>query len=62
EMTANSFNDTNKKKARSDRTILNRWGDLTEVSPVVEFLLSDKSSYITGESIAVDGGWLAKGI
>ena len=36
----------------------NRWGESGEVSSVVSFLLSDYSSYITGESINVDGGWL----
>lgn len=35
----------------------NRWGDPKEVSALVCFLLSEKSSYITGQSICVDGGW-----
>ena len=28
-----------------------------EVSNVIEFLISEKSSYITGSTIYVDGGW-----
>ena len=36
----------------------NRWGESGEISSVVSFLLSDYASYITGESINVDGGWL----
>jgi 3-oxoacyl-[acyl-carrier protein] reductase len=35
---------------------LNRFGLPEEVAEVVEFLASDKSSYITGEVISVNGG------
>lgn len=35
---------------------LNRFGKPEEVAEVVGFLASDKSSYITGETIAVNGG------
>ena len=34
-----------------------RWGDPSEVSNLICFLLSDLSSYINGTSINVDGGW-----
>ena len=37
---------------------LNRWGEVNEVSSLVSFLLSEESSYITGETINIDGGWL----
>ena len=36
-----------------------RWGDPKEISHMVCFLLSDYSSYITGSSIDIDGGWLS---
>ena len=39
------------------RTPMGRWGKPDEVSNVIEFLISDKSSYITGSTIYVDGGW-----
>ncbi|MHB1118084.1 MAG: SDR family NAD(P)-dependent oxidoreductase [Minisyncoccota bacterium] len=38
---------------------LKRMGKPEEVSAAVVFLSSDESSYITGSTIYVDGGWLA---
>lgn len=40
------------------RTPLGRLGDAREIGDVVAFLASDKASYITGETIYVDGGRL----
>jgi NAD(P)-dependent dehydrogenase (short-subunit alcohol dehydrogenase family) len=39
------------------RIPMKRWGESLEVSKLVYFLYSSDSSYITGETIAVDGGW-----
>ena len=39
------------------RTPMGRWGNPEEVSNVIEFLICGKSSYITGTTIFVDGGW-----
>ena len=35
-----------------------RWGESNEVINLIEFLISDQASYITGSSFNVDGGWL----
>ncbi|MDC0446023.1 SDR family oxidoreductase [Candidatus Pelagibacter sp.] len=41
------------------RTPLKKWGNPSDVSNLVCFLLSDQSSYITGQSIICDGGWIS---
>lgn len=36
---------------------LGRKADPKEVPPLIEFLLSDKSSFMTGNAVQIDGGW-----
>lgn len=36
---------------------LRRSGKAEEVAMLIAFLLSSESSYITGNSISIDGGW-----
>tara|TARA_B110000285_G_scaffold233156_1_gene306106 strand:+ start:3419 stop:4156 length:738 start_codon:yes stop_codon:yes gene_type:complete len=36
-----------------------KWGEVSDVSELVCFLLSNKSKYITGSSLNTDGGWLS---
>lgn len=38
------------------RTALGRWGAPHEVAEVAAFLVSDRASYLTGQTIVVDGG------
>jgi 3-oxoacyl-[acyl-carrier protein] reductase len=40
-------------------TALGRWGDPSEVASVIAFLIGDGASYITGETIVIDGGMRA---
>ena len=48
---------SDKKKARIIRqTPAGRLGSVDDVSSVVKFLLSEESSFITGQTIVVDGG------
>jgi len=46
-------------KNYSDKTPLKRMGKPEEIASVVLFLASEASSYITGSTILVDGGWTA---
>ncbi len=41
------------------RIPMKRMGKPEEVSNLVLFLASDKSSYMTGSTVVIDGGWLA---
>jgi len=41
------------------RIPMNRWGSPEEISKLISFLISDDSSYINGENINIDGGWLS---
>ena len=43
-----------------NNTPMKRWAEVKEISELVIFLLSDRSSYINGQSINIDGGWTAK--
>jgi NAD(P)-dependent dehydrogenase (short-subunit alcohol dehydrogenase family) len=38
---------------------MNRLGDVEEIRPALDFLLSDFNTYMTGANIIVDGGWTA---
>jgi glucose 1-dehydrogenase/3-oxoacyl-[acyl-carrier protein] reductase len=39
---------------------LGRAGEPREIGKVVAFFASDEASYLTGQSIHVDGGWVGK--
>ena len=62
DMTKNSWQDPVKHKQRAEKTALKRWGTPDDLVGVTVFLASSASSYITGQDIYVDGGWLIKGL
>ena len=48
------------KQAFADHTALGRWGDPKELAGPVLLLASDAGSYITGQTIIVDGGFVIR--
>ncbi|MEK7151132.1 MAG: SDR family oxidoreductase [Patescibacteria group bacterium] len=46
-------------KNYSKNVPMKRLMNLEEISSVIDFLLDEKSSYVTGAEICVDGGWTA---
>ena len=46
-------------KNYNNKVPLKRMGTPEDIAPLVSFLLSEKSKYITGQNIAIDGGWTA---
>ena len=43
-----------------ESTPMSRWGTVSDIVNAVEFLLSEKASFITGTDIVIDGGLSAK--
>jgi NAD(P)-dependent dehydrogenase (short-subunit alcohol dehydrogenase family) len=50
------LNSEEKKAAAAQRHPLKRIGSVSDMAAMAEFLLSDKSSWITGQVLSVDGG------
>ncbi|MBF9059550.1 SDR family oxidoreductase [Rhodobacterales bacterium HKCCSP123] len=48
--------------AYHDAIPLNRYGSEREIAEAIAFLCSDRASYITGQVLAVDGGFEATGV
>lgn len=61
-MTLKSYLNKKKRLERSKRTIFNTWGKAEDLFGMIDYLISKKSSYVTGQDFIIDGGWLAKGL
>ena len=61
-MTMSTFKNKESKNKKINRTMLGRLGKLEEIFETIEFLSSEKSSYMTGQEITLDGGWTSKGL
>ena len=59
EMNLPLLEDPEKYQAFVSNIPLGRWGELTEIGGLALFLSSDASSYCTGGSFTIDGGWTA---
>ena len=51
-----SYIDEKAKEELIKQIPLGRFGKPEEISQIIEFLVSDQSSYITGQTIHVNGG------
>ena len=51
-----------RKAAILGHTPMNRFGNLEEIKGAAIFLASDAASFVTGETLAVDGGFLIQGV
>ena len=56
-MTAERLGDPEQAAWLDSRVPMGRVAESAEIAEVISFLLSDKSSYITGEVLFTDGGW-----
>jgi 3-oxoacyl-[acyl-carrier protein] reductase len=48
--------DDEKKKAMSDKVPVRRLGTVEDMSALIRFLSTDESSFITGETVNINGG------
>ena len=59
DMNKTAYEDEKTNKLIAFKTPMARWGQADEMVGLTVYLASDASSYVTGASIALDGGWTA---
>jgi len=60
EMNTALMEDETRAKGILDRIPAGRWGKAEDFKGAVVFLASKASSYVTGEILTVDGGWMGR--
>ncbi|GII54321.1 gluconate 5-dehydrogenase [Planotetraspora thailandica] len=59
DMSAAIFADSQWEKALSAQYALGRLGEPEDIAQAVLFFATDASSYVTGQTLSVDGGWIS---
>lgn len=60
EMNLPLLNDPEKNAAFLERIPVRRWGKVEDMGPLVVYLCSEATAFLTGTDIVIDGGWLAQ--
>jgi NAD(P)-dependent dehydrogenase (short-subunit alcohol dehydrogenase family) len=60
EMNKPLLNDPAAYQAFVAKIPMGRWGEMHEIEGIIIFLASNASSYITGTTLTIDGGWTAQ--
>lgn len=60
EMNTQLLEDQNRNRQILDRIPAGRWGNPEDIVGAVIYLASAASSYVNGETITVDGGWMGR--
>jgi NAD(P)-dependent dehydrogenase (short-subunit alcohol dehydrogenase family) len=55
-LSARFLSNDQKRAAMADRHPLKRYGEVSDIAAMAEYLLSDQATWITGQVIGVDGG------
>lgn len=61
-MAAERLADPDQVRWLTGRVPMGRVGEPDEIAELVEFLLSDRASYVSGEIVYADGGWAANAV
>jgi NAD(P)-dependent dehydrogenase (short-subunit alcohol dehydrogenase family) len=62
EINAHMLDETDRGREFLMRTPMGRFGETEELVGAAVYLASDASSFVTGQILAVDGGFLASGV
>ena len=59
-LTEDMRDDPEQREFLSSNTVAPRFGEPEDIANAVQFLLSNKSDFVMGENLVVDGGWTAR--